>query len=60
MAVNKLGLTYKQTGRITLSVFNGLYAGYKRQWDLEHQLDWANKTFEDLSERVYKSQRWFT
>ena len=56
---NKLGLSYKETGRITLTLFNKLYQHYKDDFDIELRLKNANITYEEVYNKSQKSEEWF-
>ena len=56
---NKLHLTYKETGRLTLTMFNRLYSHYKNDWDLEMRLRNANVTYAEAFEKAQKAEEWF-
>ena len=55
----KLGLTMKQTGRLTMWYFFRLYEHYKRNWGLEMRLTKANMTYEDLYRKQQEDEEWF-
>jgi hypothetical protein len=55
----KLGLTFKETGRLTLTMFNKLYGHYKRNWDLEMRLAHANMTYAEAFIKAQKDEEWF-
>lgn len=54
----KLGLTFKETGRLTLYVFNKLYQHYKDNWDLEMLLFKSGKTYKNIKEEQNKDEYW--
>ena len=54
----KLGLTFKETGRLTLYVFNKLYQHYKDNWDFEMLLSKSGKTYKDIKEEQNKDEYW--
>ena len=54
-----MGLTFKETGRMTLTLFNKLYGHYKNNWDLEMRLTQANVTYAEAYVRSQKAQEWF-
>jgi hypothetical protein len=56
---NKLGLTFREVGRMTLTLFNRLYAHYKDDFDLETVLRASNTTYAELYEKTQKEQEWF-
>lgn len=55
----KLGLTFKETGRLTLTTFNKLYQHYKDNWDLEMLMTASRKTYKDVHEKQQQSEEWF-
>lgn len=55
----KLGLTFKETGRLTLTTFNRLYQHYKNNFDLELRLKNANITYEEAYNKVNDQEEWF-
>ena len=55
----KLGLTYRETGRITMTLFNKLYAHYKNAFDYELRLRQTNTTYEEAALRAQKELEWF-
>lgn len=56
---NKLHLTYRQVGRLTLTTFNKLYQHYKDDFDLEMLLKKTNTTYKDLYSKKEQEQEWF-
>ena len=56
----KLGLTFKETGRLTLYVFNKLYQHYKDDFDLELRLKNNNMTYEELYNKSQNNEEWFS
>lgn len=44
----KLGLSYKEVGRLTPKLFGQLYKEYRDNFDLELYLKASNKTYEDI------------
>lgn len=56
---NKLGLTYSETGRITLTLFNRLYKHYKNSFDLEMRLKNSGTTYEEAYQKLNDAQEWF-
>ena len=55
----KLGLSFKETGRLTLTMFNKLYGHYKDNWDLELRLFHANMTYKDAFVKSQQDEEWF-
>lgn len=54
----KLGLSFKETGRLTLWMFNKLYGHYKDDWDLEMRLRNANMTYKEAYIKSQKDEEW--
>lgn len=54
----KLNLTFKETGRLTLYLFNKLYQHYKDNWDLEMLLFKSGKTYKSIKEEQNKEEYW--
>ena len=54
----KLGLTFKETGRLTVTMFNRLYGHYKAVFDLEMRLKNANITYAEAWARSQKEEEW--
>ncbi len=55
----KFGLSFSETGRLTLTTFYRLYKHYKDTFDLEIRLKNANVTYADAIARSQKSDEWF-
>ena len=55
----KLCLTIRETGRLTLTMFNKLYTHYKNTFDLEMRLKNANITDEEAYNKAQKEEEWF-
>ena len=55
----KLNLSFKETGRLTLTMFNKLYGHYKDNWDFEMKLSNANMTYKDAYVRAQQEDEWF-
>lgn len=55
----KLGLSFRETGRITLRLFNKLYKHYKDAFDLEMRLKATNTTYEEAYKKANDAQEWF-
>ena len=55
----KLGLTFKETGRLTLTTFNKLYQHYKDNWDLEMLMTASRMTYKDAHEKQQQNEEWF-
>lgn len=55
----KLGLSFKETGRLTLTMFNKLYGHYKDDFDFEMRLWKSNTTYEEAFQRSQKDEEWF-
>ena len=56
---NKLGLTYKEVGRMTYTLFSKLYQHYKDDFDIEMRLRASGTTYEQLEEQAVKEEEWF-
>lgn len=56
---SKLGLSFSETGRLTLTLFNKLYQHYKDNFDLELMLEKTATTYEKLRKKARKSEEWF-
>ena len=55
----RLCLSFHETGRMTLTLFNKLYRHYKDMWDMEMRLTKANMTYEDAYKKSQQDQEWF-
>ena len=55
----KLGLSFRETGRITLRLFNKLYKHYKEAFDLEMRLKATNTTYEEAYKKANADLEWF-
>lgn len=55
----KLGLSFKETGRMTLTLFNRFYEHYKNMWSLEMRLSKANMTFSEARVKSEQDAEWF-
>ena len=55
----KLGLSFNETGRLTITLFNKLYAHYKDAFDLELRLRQTKTTYADAYRRSQDAQEWF-
>ena len=56
---NKLGLTFHEIGRLTLTTFNKLYKCYKDDFDLELTLKLTKTTYEQAYQKANKDEEWF-
>ena len=54
----KLGLSFKEVGRMTKNLFNKLYKHYKDNFDLEIRLKNANVTYEEAYNSTQEKE-WF-
>ena len=52
-------MSFKETGRLTLTMFNKLYGHYKAMWDMEMRLTQANMTYADAFVKSQKDEEWF-
>jgi len=55
----KLNLSFKETGRLTLRLFNKLYKHYKNDFDLENYLRNQKITYKELKAKSQQSEFWF-
>lgn len=55
----KLGLTFRETGRLTLKLFNKLYQCYKDDFDHEMYMQKTGYTYAGLEAKAQKSEEWF-
>ena len=55
----KLGLSFRETGRLTLTMFNKLYPHYKNDFDLELRLKLTNTTYAEAYNKAQEAQEWF-
>ena len=54
-----MGLTLKETGRLTYTMFGKLYAHYKDDFDTEMRLKNANMTYAEAFAKAQKDEEWF-
>lgn len=54
----KLRLTFEETGRLTLTMFNRLYSHYKDHWDMEMRLWKANMTYQEGFAKAQQEEEW--
>lgn len=54
-----MGLTFKETGRITINLFMKLYDQYKNNFDLEMRLKAANMTYGEAEQKTHEHDEWF-
>nr|DAO53799.1 MAG TPA: hypothetical protein [Caudoviricetes sp.] len=52
-------MSFKETGRLTIKIFNKLYQHYKNDWDLEMRLKNANLTYEEAYIKSQEDEEWF-
>ena len=52
-------LTDKETGRLTLTMFNKLYGHYKDNWDMEMRMFHNNMTYRGLYLKSQEDDEWF-
>jgi hypothetical protein len=55
----KLGLSFKETGRLTIKMFNKLYGHYKDNWDFEMRLTQSNMTYREAHLKSQQDEEWF-
>ena len=51
-------LTFKETGRLTLTMFNKLYQHYKNDFDFEMRLTKLNMTYEESYQKAMQDEEW--
>ena len=54
----KLHMSFKETGRMTLTMFNKLYKHYKDDWDMEMLMRRAGMTYKKALEESIKDEEW--
>ena len=52
-------MSFKETGRLTITTFNRLYSHYKDNFDVEMRLRLTNTTYAEAWEKTQKEQEWF-
>ena len=52
-------MSFKETGRMTLTMFYKMYEHYKDNWDMEMRMFNANKTYADAFVLQQKDAEWF-
>ena len=55
----KLGLTDKQIGRLTMTLFNKYYDHYKNTFDFEMLLKTSGTTYQKAYDKAHESDEWF-
>ena len=55
----RLGLSYRETGRITMTLFNKLYQHYKNAFDFELSLKLTGTTYDGAAEKANAAEFWF-
>ena len=55
----KLGLSFKETGRLTVTMFNKLYGHYKNNWDFEMILTHNHMTYAEAFVKSQEDAEWF-
>lgn len=55
---NKLGFTFKEVGRLTLTTFNKYYKHYKDTFDYEMRLTKADITYAEAYAKTQKNDEW--
>lgn len=58
IAQAKLGLSFREVGRLTLGMFNRMWQHYKDNFDLELRLRWSGVTYEALRTQTDESEEW--
>ena len=56
---SKLGLSFSETGRLTMTMFNKLYAHYKDDFDYEMLLKASHTTYADAYKKAQQAEEWF-
>lgn len=51
-------LSFKETGRLTLTMFNKLYGHYKDLWSMEMRLFHSNMTYEEAYIKSQQEEEW--
>ena len=59
IGATKLGLSYREVGRITITLFNKLYSHYKNVFDLEARIHYARTTYADVEKKANAAEEWF-
>ena len=54
----RLNLSFKETGRLTLTMFNKLYGHYKDTWGLEMRLARADMTYAEAYAKSQQDEEW--
>lgn len=52
-------MSFKETGRMTMTMFNKFYTHYKNNWDTEMRQYNANVTYADAIAKSQKEEEWF-
>jgi len=52
-------LSFKETGRLTIYMFNKLYDHYKDSFDIEMRLTKANVTYAEAFNKAQADEEWF-
>ena len=55
----KLNMSFKETGRMTITLFNRLWKHWKDEWSVEMRLTHANMTFEEAQLKSIQDEEWF-
>lgn len=55
----KLGLTIRETGRLTITLFNKLYKHYKNTFDFEMMLRQTGTTYAEAYKKSNDAELWF-
>lgn len=51
-------MSFKETGKLTLTMFNKLYSHYKNNFDMEMRLKNANMTYEEAYKKSQEAEEW--
>ena len=55
----KLGLSQKEVGRLTVSMFSKLYNHYKNIWSYEMRMFRSGLTYSEALAKAQQEQEWF-
>jgi hypothetical protein len=54
----KMGLSFHEVGRMTLTTFNKLYKQYREVFDVELRLQRSQMTYQELFKKSQESEEW--
>ena len=55
----KLNLSFKETGKMTLTMFNKFYQHYQDNWGMEMRLSKGNMTYSEAKAKAREAEDWF-